>query len=91
MNRTYWTGFLSGTTIVALGMVAVLAGSGFQGANQKIGVIDSGPATSLFRPRWSDATGRPVVLVDVGGWVYEQANLLLAAGDRASVFDVRPA
>ena len=42
MNRTYWTGFLSGTTIVALGMVAVLAGSGFQGGNLKIGVIDSG-------------------------------------------------
>ncbi len=41
MNRTYWTGFLSGTTILAIGMVAVLAGSGFQGANQKIGVIDS--------------------------------------------------
>jgi Skp family chaperone for outer membrane proteins len=41
MNRTYWTGFLSGTTILAIGMVAVLAGSGFQGASQKIGVIDS--------------------------------------------------
>jgi Skp family chaperone for outer membrane proteins len=41
MNRTYWTGFLSGTTVLAIGMVAVLAGSGFQGANQKIGVIDS--------------------------------------------------
>jgi Skp family chaperone for outer membrane proteins len=41
MNRTYWTGFLSGTSILALGMVAILAGSGFQGANQKIGVIDS--------------------------------------------------
>ena len=41
MNKTYWTGFLSGTTILALGMTAVLAGSGFQGASQKIGVIDS--------------------------------------------------
>jgi Skp family chaperone for outer membrane proteins len=41
MNRTYWTGFLSGTTVLAIGMVAILAGSGFQGANQKIGVIDS--------------------------------------------------
>ncbi len=41
MNRTYWTGFLSGTTVLAIGMVAVLAGSGFQGGNQKIGVIDS--------------------------------------------------
>ncbi len=41
MNRTYWTGFLSGTTVIALGMVAILAGSGFQGGNQKIGVIDS--------------------------------------------------
>ena len=41
MNRTFWTGFLSGTTILAIGMVAVLAGSGFQGASQKIGVIDS--------------------------------------------------
>ena len=41
MNRTYWTGFLSGTTILAIGMVAVLAGSGFQATSQKIGVIDS--------------------------------------------------
>ena len=41
MNRTFWTGFLSGTTILAIGMVTVLASSGFQGANQKIGVIDS--------------------------------------------------
>ena len=41
MNRTYWTGFLSGTTILALGMVALLAGSGFQTTSQKIGVIDS--------------------------------------------------
>ena len=41
MNKSYWTGFLSGTTILALGMTAVLAGSGFQGASQKIGVIDS--------------------------------------------------
>ncbi|MBI1332369.1 MAG: OmpH family outer membrane protein [Armatimonadetes bacterium] len=41
MNKTYWTGFLSGTTVLALGMTAILAGSGFQGANQKIGVVDS--------------------------------------------------
>jgi Skp family chaperone for outer membrane proteins len=41
MNKTYWTGFLSGTSVLAIGMVALLAGSGFQGANQKIGVIDS--------------------------------------------------
>lgn len=45
MNRTYWTGFLSGTTILAIGMVVVLAGSGFQGTNQKIGVIDSNLVT----------------------------------------------
>lgn len=41
MNKSYWTGFLSGTTILALGMVALLAGSGFQNNSQKIGVIDS--------------------------------------------------
>ena len=41
MNRTFWTGFLSGTTILAIGVVVILAGSGFQGASQKIGVIDS--------------------------------------------------
>ena len=41
MNRTFWTGFLSGTTILAIGMVAVLASSGFQGNSTKIGVIDS--------------------------------------------------
>lgn len=41
MNKTYWTGFLSGTTILALGMTAILAGSGFQNNSTKIGVIDS--------------------------------------------------
>lgn len=40
---------------------------------------------------WSSAAGSPILIVDAGGWVYEQANLLLAAGDRASVFDVVPA
>lgn len=42
MNKSYWTGFLSGTTILALGMTAILAGSGFQNASQKIGVVDTG-------------------------------------------------
>jgi Skp family chaperone for outer membrane proteins len=41
MNKSYWTGFLSGTTVIALGMVVVLAGSGFQGANMKLGIVDS--------------------------------------------------
>ena len=37
---------------------------------------------------WSDVTGSPVVLIDAGAWVYEQANLLLAADDTIAVFDV---
>lgn len=41
MNKSYWTGFLSGTTVLALGMTAILAGSGFQGANMKIGIVDT--------------------------------------------------
>lgn len=41
MNKSFLTGFLSGTTVLALGMVTLLASSGFQGTNQKIGVIDS--------------------------------------------------
>lgn len=48
MNKTFITGFLSGTTVVALGMVMLLMGSGFQGQNQKIGVIDSGQVASAI-------------------------------------------
>jgi Skp family chaperone for outer membrane proteins len=41
MNKSsYWTGFLSGTTVLALGMVVMLAGSGFQGASLKIGNVN---------------------------------------------------
>jgi Skp family chaperone for outer membrane proteins len=48
MNKTFINGFLSGTSVVALGLVALLLGSGFQGANQKIGVIDSGQVASAI-------------------------------------------
>lgn len=41
MNKSYLTGFLSGTSVVALGMVVVLLGSGFQGSNAKTGVVDA--------------------------------------------------
>ena len=41
MNKSYLTGFLSGTSVVALGMVVVLLGSGFQGASAKTGVVDA--------------------------------------------------
>ena len=37
---------------------------------------------------WSDVTGKPVVLIDAGAWVYDQANLLVAAQDTLTVFDV---
>ncbi len=40
MNKNYITGFLSGTTFASLGLVALLMGSGFQGANAKTGVVD---------------------------------------------------
>ncbi|HEU4534248.1 MAG TPA: hypothetical protein VFS00_09020 [Polyangiaceae bacterium] len=33
-------------------------------------------------------SGRPVVIVDAGSWVYGAAQLLFGAGDRVSVFDV---
>jgi UDP-2,3-diacylglucosamine pyrophosphatase LpxH len=37
---------------------------------------------------WTEVTGRPIVVVDAGCWVYGQANLLVAAGDTVAVFDV---
>jgi len=40
---------------------------------------------------WAPCGGRPVVIVDVGTWEGTQANLLIAAGDTAAVFDVRAA
>ncbi|HLO97897.1 MAG TPA: hypothetical protein VK171_04815 [Fimbriimonas sp.] len=48
MNKTFINGFLTGTSVVALGLVALLMGSGFQGASQKIGVIDSGQVASAI-------------------------------------------
>ena len=40
---------------------------------------------------WAPCGGRPVVIIDVGTWAGPQANLLIAAGDTAAVFEVRPA
>jgi hypothetical protein len=37
---------------------------------------------------WTNVTGRPLVVVDAGAWVYDQANLLIAAQDTVAVFDV---
>jgi len=37
---------------------------------------------------WSDAGGRPLVLVDAGAWVYGQSNIAIAAGDTVAVFDI---
>jgi hypothetical protein len=37
---------------------------------------------------WSIVGPRPVVLVDAGAWVFDQANFLVAAGDTVAVFDV---
>jgi Skp family chaperone for outer membrane proteins len=41
MKNQYWQGVLTGVTITSLGLVTLLVGSGFQGANMKIGVVDS--------------------------------------------------
>jgi Skp family chaperone for outer membrane proteins len=41
MNKSYFTGFLTGTTVVALGLVVLMVGSGFQGPSLKFGVVDS--------------------------------------------------
>lgn len=40
---------------------------------------------------WAPCGGRPVVIIDAGTWTGAQANLLIAAGDTAAVFEVRPA
>jgi predicted phosphodiesterase len=37
---------------------------------------------------WSDVSGRPLVVVDAGAWVYGQSNIAIAAGDTVAVFDV---
>jgi hypothetical protein len=37
---------------------------------------------------WTDVAGKPLVVIDAGGWVYKQANLLIAAEDTIAVFDV---
>jgi hypothetical protein len=39
---------------------------------------------------WTTVTGKPLFIVDAGGWVYEQANLLIAAEDTVAVFNVLP-
>ena len=39
---------------------------------------------------WTDVGGKPLFIVDAGGWVYAQANLLIAADDTIAVFDVVP-
>lgn len=41
MKNQYWQGVLTGVTITSLGLVTLLVGSGFQGANMKIGVVDN--------------------------------------------------
>lgn len=37
---------------------------------------------------WTETSAGPLLVADAGGWVYGQANVLLAAGDRLTVFDV---
>jgi hypothetical protein len=40
---------------------------------------------------WETSKGRPVVIIDAGTWVGDHSNVLVAAGDTAAVFEVRPA
>lgn len=40
---------------------------------------------------WATSAGRPVVIIDAGTWLGEHANVLVAAGDTAAVFEVRAA
>jgi hypothetical protein len=51
-------------------------------------------AASAARPpaaQGSASSGRPVVIIDAGTWLGDHANLFVAAGDTAAVFEVRPA
>jgi UDP-2,3-diacylglucosamine pyrophosphatase LpxH len=66
--------------------VGVLPGSGGRSAEVVIVGHSHMPSAS-----WTDVTGKPVVIIDAGAWVYDQANLLIAAEDTIAVFDVTPA
>jgi len=63
--------------------VGMLPGSGGRSADVVIVGHSHTPSAS-----WTDVTGKPVVIVDAGAWVYDQANLLIAAEDTIAVFDV---
>lgn len=63
--------------------VGMLPGSGGRSADVVIVGHSHTPSAS-----WTDVTGKPVVVVDAGAWVYDQANLLIAAEDTIAVFDV---
>jgi hypothetical protein len=39
---------------------------------------------------WTEVANKPLFIVDAGGWVYQQANLLIAADDTIAVMNVAP-
>jgi Skp family chaperone for outer membrane proteins len=47
--KQYTTGLLSGITITSLALAGLLAATGFQGPNMKMGVVDSGTAQAQMR------------------------------------------
>ncbi len=63
--------------------IGALSASGGRAANVVIVGHSHTPSAS-----WTNATGRPIVVVDAGAWVYDQANVLIAAADTIAVFDV---
>jgi len=63
--------------------VGALPGSGGRSADVVIVGHSHTPSAS-----WTDSPGRPIIVVDAGAWVYDQANLLIAAEDTIAVFDV---
>jgi UDP-2,3-diacylglucosamine pyrophosphatase LpxH len=63
--------------------IGALSASGGRSADVVIVGHSHTPSAS-----WTDVTGRPIVVVDAGAWVYDQANLLIAAEDTIAVFDV---
>src|SRR6478609_3938445 len=63
--------------------VGMLPGSGGRSADVVIVGHSHTPSAS-----WTDVTGKPIVVVDAGAWVYDLANLLIAAEDTIAVFDV---
>jgi len=63
--------------------VGLLPGS--QGRSADVVIVGHSHTPSAT---WTDVTGKPVVVVDAGAWVYDQANLLIAAEDTIAVFDV---